>query len=612
MVLNIYAFDEYDEMEAELIAIETNISLLRKQVIKSRTIGKIRYYGDIRFSMEATFEEVSPIDVTNKLNLNDKNLGTGIHFHYEPGKNIVFNAGMNISTGIDGNYSGSVSMMDTDFYLNTFLKIGMGSYNIFFGGPWWINSTALTFFSLGYQYKAAPFERNSWDYVGTDYAWIAGAGIREADQRAEGARGIKGIRIEGWNFIGKLWGTFFIGKQDGAGNDNFNYIHYGRLEQPFGRIRVGVAYAALLENPENKREFNKKNYNYAFYSKGPFPGGFKYYIEGGLSHAYVKDYPEIDGSAVIGSLSRRFRKLIILQDVPMDLEWYYIPPDFIGEISGVNHTYKEIPLGWSTPNPDPQEITLYNNRYGGSIKSGFKVFDGNIQFLIGQTKNIVPSTNNVSFSHGLDHYQWWLLFDQWKHWYSGETLHPDYWPEYWNKDGTWNPQGGGNPNQAALTTYWQGASENARILDKKSRIRHFNIVTFNFGYDISRTIRFIDRTYLGFNTYWKSIENKVDLFPLEHQYKDLLWGYSYDWFLAYGIIKSMYIIGYYGIEIWESLQTNPFIDQEQKSWGLGWNYEFIQAAAIYLRLKRYQHFDYIRWRNNFKGYWLSAEVKSYF
>ena len=608
-----------DELNSELDRINSQLSDLQTLSKKSRTLEKIKVWGSLGFGCETLYEFRAPLDVTNRFHLRGQNIGGGISFHYEPNRSIVFNAGLGVSSYLNGYNNSSIGMNATDYYLNTFLKTGFGEFNIFLGGPWWIGSSSLTFAAPGYQYKLSPFDRNSWDGIWSDYAWVAGTGVRNGDERAEGARGIKGVRIEGYNLPWNLWGTFFIGKQDGSGAATMNYIHYGRIDRDiFGKsTKLGLAYSTLLDNWDNYEKLSKINNNYATYLKGILFNYIRYYLEAGLSYVDIdREYnknlqkdlnfkPE-SGWAVISGFSASFSKFLFIKNLAFNIQPYYIPPEYIGDLSGVVITYRKKVSAETniieTSNPNPEEVTLFNNRYGGSIKISFSILDFNMQALGSLTKTIKATGPTVGLNHSLDHNQWNLIFEQIGHWYSTEGMSELYWEE---TDQT-------RATKANLFTYYQGAGENMYLLDTKWRQRYFSMFSFNAGYDLSKNIRFLNKTYIAYAFFVKSIDNSLNLTPFEFELKNLVWGRMHDLFFATSLSRKLNMIAYAAMEDWKTEQTNPLIDQKELSWGIGFDYIYASNLGIFIRFKHFIHKDNYRPLNDFEGIWANASVQTYF
>ncbi len=599
-----------EEIEKELDEIIEELPSIRNNVKNSYGIKNISIWGGMRYYFEYLHEQVSP-GATNKAHIferpDNNNANLFLNFRYDSGGNFTLNYTLYLDDMmLDDDFDKVIGPGSGEFFITTWINTRFGNFNFELGGPRWGTSSAFTFSSTSGDFKRAPFDREPWSGITSDYAHVITSEVKTVEQRSEGSRGIKGILTQMDNLPGELNGKFFFGKFEDTAWNSYDLIHWGKLERSFFKRShtFGLAYATYIKNPSNIEEHDIINNTYALIFKGRIFFRYEYYVETAFSTVKIPEYSQINGEAGIVGLSTTYPKVLFLKRVPISLSLFTISPDFYGGCSSVSHAYQTIPI-WdeqSLENPLPSDSALYNNRWGGSMKSGFDLLGGKFTYFLGHSKNYYATTNVIQFRHDLDNWVWAKLFQQFNEnaarAYSTEGMSADYWDTIDSQLGNLEPE-------------WSSANEKAIILDRKKYKRYYGIFSFNYGYHITKLFPFMKRTYWCFNSYFKSTDNTFNFFP-SYTKKNLIWGGLYETFMAWGIFSDFNLIGYYAIETWVSEVVNPLIDQKHVSWGIGGDYIITSGSIIFLRFKKYKHFDYIREDNYFKGMWMSFEIKTSF
>lgn len=499
-----------------------------------------------------------------------------IQVHSEPAWNTSFNVQFGFNTAMDGNRT------TTLFLPNEFIASGkwiteFGDYQFFIGGPFWtLKNSPLTFGSSISGGRRIYFERYPWDEVKPSEAeyknivenfdWMGGA--TSADRL--GARGVKGLKFEGFKIPGEFELLFFYGVNDQYYN-TYSKLMFGNLRRQIGMGKMGLNFSYHSLNPNYKLNPVEVNELYSVsYDFNIF--GFSTFSEIGFSKSILNSENEKKyGVAFYIDINKFF-----INQLPLKITFYYVHPTYKGIDTSVTPTYKVLSTdSYLLENIISEEGVLYNNRLGSIFKSGYKFQNILFNFSLGLARTIEKTENKIIFPHHLNHFCWFYLYNGRDTEYNGDL-------------------------KAGYDVDYEGAYENATIPGSDYSYKYFNL--FASGLNIN----LFQRTFLITKFQFNDINSKLLLPPFN---SDILRIFYHDLFLAYGITPKFFIIGFYGYEFFKSISN---IYQKEYAFGFGFNFEIQQRTAIYFRTRKFIHRDLIRVNNDFDGWWTSLECKTYF
>ncbi len=142
--------------------------------------------------------------------------------------------------------------------------------------------------------------------------------------------------------------------------------------------------------------------------------------------------------------------------------------------------------------------------------------------------------------------------------------------------------------------------------------KFYNNLTLDFRYELNKLIKYNRDVLLMVYSELTTLNNDASLM-VDYNPNRLLCQNITSGCLAYNIINSVNLIGFYAVERWASNNVIPYgIDYLDTAYGTGFDYDFGSRASLYLRLKEFTHKDSEVPANNFNGWEVYAEVKDYF
>ncbi len=556
-----------------------------------------------RFNFVYFHKIINPVNITNK---------SIFYFHYpsyEPNIkvmlgtalqnniNLSFSFGLNLE--FDKEYNANFILANNYiFYMG--LNTELGDFYINIGGPEWRKLTPFSYSTPGWNWLVYPFDRNSWDDIYTSY-WkyknLTKMEDVEKNERTEGAAASKGFRIDCWRLPFDLHFLIFWGKLDNSEifYNKSSYLSYALIERYFEIFRVGTTFKNLHINKENSLSGEGFNENKSLFVE-IYPKRIgKFYFEYGNSLLKYNNN-SIKGNAYLIQWQKSIKKIILLKKVGLDFSFYHIEPDFVGEYTGVFHTYNPVPdfpLTYYGENP-MGPANLNNNRNGINLSTKFESPVFLLSLLYNFSWTIKSTGSSISYPHSLNHSIWYTLYANIEPWCQNLSYYGD------GKD-------------HILVRYWEGASEIVYLKDTEKKKRYYDMFDINLGINISKIIESLQESYFTINFIQNTMQNKYK-FVIAHSSKGtpVFWGNGIYLFIAQRIIEGLYLIGFQGQENWYSEYTTKRVEQKEKSYGIGFDYIFTSNSALFFKVKYYEFQDLTYRENYMRGIKYHFELKSQF
>lgn len=341
------------------------------------------------------------------------------------------------------------------------------------------------------------------------------------------------------------------------------------------------------------------------------------------SVALIPDFHQ-EGNAFYMEVSPIFLR----KGINLVFKYIMIDDNYVAPASAVSDTnYRSI----STSDPTKVEIkpltcvddpTSYHNNMNKFEVSGFFNIPNGI-FLVnyGVSTQIKKTGNTFYSSHWLNKIEWWKMFysnygwvDPGKH-----SAFIDYNKNRFGIDTSAGIGSGRSNNIIAggkggmTTDIWSSNREymvSSAVTEETNK--YLNNILILLRYELSKLIRLKQPLFFEFYGELITLSNAADIM-VTYDPSKLLSQNLMSFCLVYNIIKKMSLIGYIGIERWASNNVIPKpIDYLDNAYGIGVDYDLTGRAFLYLRLKNFYHYDTVVSANNFNGWRMWLELKSFF
>lgn len=266
--------------------------------------------------------------------------------------------------------------------------------------------------------------------------------------------------------------------------------------------------------------------------------------------------------------------------------------------------------------------TFYHNNMNKFEVSGFfNIPNGIILVNYGVSNQIKKTGNTFYSSHWLNNNEWWKIFYSNYGWVDPglHTAFVDYNKNRYGID-TSSVSGAGrsgsiiNSGKGGMSTdIWSSNREymvSSAVTEETNK--YLNNILILLRYELNKLIYLKQSLFFEFYGELITLSNVADLM-VTYDPSKLFSQNLMSFCLIYNIIKKMNLIGYVGIERWASDSVIPKpVDYLDNAYGIGIDYDLSTRAFLYLRLKNFYHNDFYVPANNFNGWRLWLELKSFF
>ncbi|GEM_PF-4457661 len=552
---------------------------------------KVQLTGLSRIEFRGIYLEKSKMtNVIRPLNIGvDPSIGEPnlvLQVHATPSYNSYFNVQLGFSAKYDS--AGTIAYsVGNEFMSHGLFNTSIGIFQFFAGGPFWtLNNTPLTFGSGIGAGRNPVFLRMPWDQVFPSVTYYPSEFLQfkwmgDAAASRTGSVGLKGFRLDGLNLPGQMDFLVFAGVNDQYYN-KMSKLTFGNIKKNLGFAKVSlnwdvhwINHSALLPADE---------LNSVVSTMGTFSlAGYNFMIEPALSSVKIKsDGTDQLGYAVNFNVNRLFRNKYAFR-----IDSYFVPSDF----KSMNSAVVSVSPRYSTdggilPNYIEEKGGIFGNRTGGKLTAGYLAHNFLAEATIGMSRTLEDTSNKISFPHHLIHFEYFYIYDQRAASYDGSSLNIGHAVDY---EGAYEVVG---TNAAAPST------------------KFFNLLEVSVRYNFQALSKYLRLTTVfakgGFNGIGKSLSYNLvsaDTFKNIH----------YEVFLSQGITRNVFLVGFYAREYFSSENILPVVDQLDVSYGAGLNIDLYAQTALYLKVRRFEHLDYVESNNNdFSGYWANIELKTAF
>jgi hypothetical protein len=327
-----------------------------------------------------------------------------------------------------------------------------------------------------------------------------------------------------------------------------------------------------------------------------------------------------DGNAFYFELS----PLFLRKDINLVFKYIMIDDNYVAPASAVEDTnYRSVnPLDPAKADIKPltyvgDPTSYHNNMNKFDLSSFFNIPNGILMVNYGISSQIRKTGNTFYTSHWLLNNEWWKMFYSNYGW-ADPGLHSDF--IQYNKNryninmSVWrsgniiaNGQGG------MVTDLWSANREYLVSSDVTGETNKFlNNILVLLRYELNKLIRLKQPLFFEFYGEFITLSNTTDVLVIYDPSK-LLSQNLMSFTLIYNIIKKMNLLGFVGVERWASNNVIPKpIDYLDNAYGFGIDYDLAGRAFLYLRFKNFYHNDNAVPENNFNGWRMWLELKSFF
>jgi len=591
-VVTLRAEDTAGKYDRELGRVDQEIAAISASLDKRDSGRRTRIWlnGFLDFKFFYNYYDLNPFPSLFSssavgLEANEPNLQ--LQFHYGASPDLVFHAQIGVRSPFDGG-SGHTLGIANDFYLRARFNSGVGVYELFAGGPFWeLRNSLLTMSSGIGGGRPIPFERFPWDKVEvpaymydkyvTEFGWVQSTDVKSR----LGSIGARGAGIEGRDLPWGLGLLAFAGFVDGWYGSK-NIMAFGNISRKLGSGYVALNAADHSFNAAGRKRPDRSYQNMSV-SAAATIAGFKVTSEAGISLARI---PALDeqrsGYAIFADVLRSFPG-----DVNFRLASWYADSGFAGQHTGVVQIEPVLSTeSHYLENILPEAQALYNGRWEANLRAGFRLANVRFDLMYSASRTIHPTGPIVTFPHHLNHSQWYAVYNGRQGSYAG-TLSPGYDVDY------------------------EGAYEQFSGSRSGSSRKTFAIAALGLGYDLGYLAPFLRRTFVSLRAEFKTVNYDSGISSFSAFSSRLLSTAYWSFFASRELFPNFCLIGFNDRESFFG-NGGGTIDQADAGWGLGFDYVFLGGSAVYLKVRRSVHRDFLAGSNDFSAVSSSLEFKSYF
>ncbi|MCE5301191.1 MAG: hypothetical protein LLG37_10030, partial [Spirochaetia bacterium] len=318
----------------------------------------------------------------------------------------------------------------------------------------------------------------------------------------------------------------------------------------------------------------------------------------------------------------------LIKQFNLELKYTRIDPDYIAPASGVTDTsYRTQPTSTTvkqhsvTTLSDP--TTDYNNMNRVEASARIMLPNGLLRINYGASPQLRPSMDSFYTRHAAIGSDVW-----WKGFYSGYgfpyTADPQradmayyninrYGLNNWDESANYIISAG----TGGLTTdLWNGHREFMSTGTHTETIKTINTAVFDLRYEINKLplITSLVRRSLFMHIYGELTNLSAGTnFLVSFDNSRIFTQGILTSTLVYNAFDGMNLLGYWAMEKWLSKQVVPYeMDYYENVFGLGADFDIAPRTGLFIRVKNFYHDDKQVRANNFHGWLINAEIKSFF
>lgn len=327
---------------------------------------------------------------------------------------------------------------------------------------------------------------------------------------------------------------------------------------------------------------------------------------------------EQGGNAFYAHLSPTFMPKFI----DLTVKYTFIEPDYVAPASAVTDTNLR---SVSTLDPAVAVITpltfagdptsLYNNMNKIEAQAYVTVPFGILMVNYGVSSQLRATGNMFYSSHWLLNQPWWQgFYSNWGYPSAAHQPFIDYNSNRYGLSGTYTSSYMITSGIGGMATDLFEANREymaSSAVPGDTQKSYSNLMLL-LRYEISRLAKLNFPLLLELYAELNKLSDGFDALPWYDPSK-LFAQNNMSACLIYGIMPKMSLIGFAAMERWgaETVTPRP-IDYTDSVYGAGIDYDLAGRAFLYLRLKNFYHTDWVVHENDFRGFSVWAELKSFF
>ncbi|MCX8094222.1 MAG: hypothetical protein N3E50_08680, partial [Candidatus Goldbacteria bacterium] len=320
--------------------------------------------------------------------------------------------------------------------------------------------------------------------------------------------------------------------------------------------------------------------------------------------------------------------LFLRKGINFVFKYIMIDDNYVAPASAVIDTnYRTIKIG------DPTKVEIkpltyvgdptsyHNNMNKVELNGFFNIPNGLLLLNYGISTQIKKTGNTFYSTHWLNNNEWWKIFYSNYGWVDA-GLHTPFVNYNKNRYGIDTSSGSGAGRtiniiaggKGGMTTdIWSSNREymvSSAVTEDTNK--YLNNILVLLRYELNKLLRLKQSLFFEFYGELITLSNAADIL-VTYDPSKLLSQNLMSFCLIYNILKKINLIGYIGIERWASESVIPKpIDYLDNAYGIGIDYDLSARAFLYLRLKNFYHNDAYVPANNFSGWRVWLELKSFF
>jgi len=329
-----------------------------------------------------------------------------------------------------------------------------------------------------------------------------------------------------------------------------------------------------------------------------------------------------DGNAIMCQITPQF----FPKQLQMAFKYTRIDPGYTAPASAVEDMNMRKINAYDPSKVDVNPITFcgdptsyYNNMNKAEASAYIGIPFGMLMVNYGVSQQIRATGNVIRASHWLAGDQWWNMFYSNYGW-PVAGAHDSFINYNINRYGfdssltDARAQTMLSAGTGGLATDFHKTSREYIISEAVQGLSHKTLsnIMFVLRYELNKPIRLASPLLLELYGELITLSNETNLL-VEYNPARLMSQNLFSACLVYNVFNKLSFLGYFAYERWGANEARPVkLDYFDTAYGFGADYDLAGRAFLYLRLKRFFHDDIPVPANDFNGWQLWLELKSFF
>lgn len=330
-----------------------------------------------------------------------------------------------------------------------------------------------------------------------------------------------------------------------------------------------------------------------------------------------RNFSGLHGDLYSGTLRGNVLEALFGLNAPMSVQFFRVEPDYTAIYGNVGDTRKRGDSDLEILDNNFTDISdttlLMNNTQGLMFTADFKIPNVLTKISYGYRKQIKatgPEVVNSHFLNGqpLNGAMWWHQFFS----SYGNAIKPrdDNWFNY--NETYADSMGNTGAYRYILTSGWRNNQEVVVLDETEKSCKEWSNINADFRFNIGKMAGMGQSLYLQLYSELSALDVGGAYFPSYSAGKLFVTSIN-DAVLAYNIIDPVNVILETGLEVWKSNRSKGFpVDYQYITYGAGLEWDAFKNIDVYVRFKSFDFQDMVKRQNDFTGYSVFTELKSYF